>query len=654
MQRFVFIGLLLALAPACEDTSTAETITGTSQPDDGGTQEDAMVQPDAAQNEARLVINEVVASPAEGGVDWVEFFVIGDGTVVPSEYTFIDNDDTHPPVRLSGQELSGGDFLVIYRGDEDDQFDFGLGRSDTVRLFHGNNLVDLITWTDTDAAEGASFGRFPDGEGDWQATRPTPGTNNRTPDQSEEPSNLFPQDRVMVAELILSAQSWAAIRNDPLAEEYHDGDIVLDGTRVTNVAIRVKGNSSLNSVARSSSFRYSFKVDMNRNVSGQTLRGVKKLNFNNGFKDPSFMREHLGYGLVRRAGVPGSRTAFVDLTVAGEHLGLYTIVEQVDDEFLTRNFGNSDGDLYKPEPQAGFLRYEGPDIESYRLIGIENNEDTTDHSAFLNFISVLHGITEGRLEDILDVDGVLLNLALNSVMVNLDSYLGMGHNYYLYEQNGVFVDIHWDLNETYGNFTCRCDRDGLINLRIDEPTCGPLAERPLVEIPLADEDYRARYYAHLTELVDGPGSIETMVGIINTTAELIRPYVERDPTKFFTTEDFERSLRADISGGRGGGGWGLESFIRDRNDAIKRQLNGANPSGNNGLGSCQGFSGGMNQGSAPGEANGCPPCGDGVCDNFEANNPDVCPVTASSLQKAATGVEMESAMRWRTVSAPVQ
>ena len=93
---------------------------------------------------------------------------------------------------------------------------------------------------------------------------------------------------------------------------------------------------------------------------------------------------------------------------------------------------------------------------------------------------MLNGESEGELEDIIVVDTVLRYLALNVVMVNLDSYLGMGHNFYLYEQEGQFVDIPWDLNETYGNFTCGCDRNGLINFKIDEPTCGVLSQRPFI------------------------------------------------------------------------------------------------------------------------------------------------------------------------------
>ena len=399
----------------------------------------------------------------------------------------------------------------------------------------------------------------------------------------------------MTVELVLSETAWDAILANPLAEEYQTGSIIFDGTRVDDVAIRVKGNSTLNSVARSDSERYSFKVDINRNIPGQRLRGAKKLNFNNGFKDPTLLREHIGYDLIARAGLPSSRTAFVDLSVAGQHMGLYTMVEQVDDQFLESRFGEANGDLYKPEPPAGQLLYRGPNIEDYQNIRPENNEDTTDHSAFLRFISVLNGESEGELEDIIVVDTVLRYLALNVVMVNLDSYLGMGHNFYLYEQEGQFVDIPWDLNETYGNFTCGCDRNGLVNFKIDEPTCGVLSQRPFIAALLNQPVYLERYHQILGELIDGPASAETMAAKIQSTAQLIRPYVEQDPTKFFSLQDFERGLENDVRGG----GWGLTSFVRDRNDAIRRQLSGIDPSTNQGDGNCSRGPGGMMGGRRP-------------------------------------------------------
>ncbi len=626
MIRMIVLVAVGVLVSACDDSTSSEESPETPAVDVGSLNSDGGVAlSDDGVGAARLVINEVLYAPAGDDSDWIELTVVGEGSVELSDYTLIDDDPNHIAFTLPAGALGSGEYAVVTRQADEggDGFEFGLGKSDSLSLKRGDDLVDEVSWSEDEPVPGAGYGRLPDGVGAWGSTNPTPGGPNQGWEQEVPVDPIFDTSRVISVELVLSADAWNAIRNDPMAEEYQSGAIIFDGTRVDNVAIRVKGNSSLNSVARSASERFSFKVDVNRFVAGQELHGIKKLNFNNGFKDPTLMREHLGYELVRRSGMPGSRTAFVDLTVAGQHMGLYVLVEQVDDEFLKRSFGNDSGDLYKPEPPSGQLGYRGAMIDGYPSIGVENNEDTTDHSAFLRFIGVLNGQLDGRLDDVINVDAVLRNLALNTVMVNLDSYLGMGHNFYLYEQDGQFVDIPWDLNETYGNFTCQCDRDGLINLKIDEPTCGPIAERPFVSRLLANPDYVERYHAILRELVDGPAALEVMMMQVRITAEIIRPFVEADPTKFFSIEDFDRGLTDDV-GGRRGGAWGLERFIRDRNEAIRRQLDGADPSTNSGNGSC-GMRGGGMPGGMQGGGQDCPPCGDGVCDAFETANPEVCP-----------------------------
>ncbi|MEE2758240.1 MAG: CotH kinase family protein [Myxococcota bacterium] len=618
MKQSIILLVFLMLAVGCDESSPSRSLDSTRDDVDAQV---AMV--DGAVQVAQLVINEVVYTPAEGEVDWIEFMAIGDGEVNLSEYRFVDDKDDREAVQLPDLVLESGGFYVMTRGEGPLRFNFGLGQSDGVRLSRMDTVVDRIDWGRNDAQEGQGYGRLPDGVGEWTTTVPTPGAANVAAEvMGPTELSLFSQDQVISVELLLSDAAWQAIRSDPLAEEYQTGSIVIDGQQTDDVAIRVKGNSTLNSVARSPSDRYSFKVDINRNVSGQTIDGIKKLNFNNGFKDPTLMREHLGYDLIERAGMYASKTSFVDLSVAGQHMGVYTMVEQVDDDYLQRHFGEDGGDLYKPEMPAGRLTYLGDSIEDYRAIGVKNNEDSTDHEAFLRFIAVLNGEQDGQLDDVLNVDAVLRNLALNTVMVNLDSYLGMGHNFYLYEQDGRFLDLPWDLNETYGNFTCSCNRDGLINLKIDEPTCGPIADRPLVATLLNNPSYLERYHDIIEELIEGPASADAMSTIIDETAQLIRPFVEQDTTKFFSTADFERGLTDDVSSGRGGGAWGLKSFIRDRNNAIRRQLGGMDPSTNGGNGNCASRNGGM-MGQSDGAQ--CPPCGDGICDNFETRNPEVCP-----------------------------
>lgn len=440
------------------------------------------------------------------------------------------------------------------------------------------------------------------------ADKPLPGEGEGEGEGEDAEHELFTDTHVAELRIDLPADAWAAILADPSAEEWHTGSLTYDGTTLADVSVRVKGNSSLQSVIMTGSHRYSFKVDTNDIVDGQELAGETKLILNNGFKDPTLLRETLAYDLARAAGLVASRTGFVDLTVADEHLGLYTLVEDVGGDFLDEHFVDGDGILYKPEPPAGALRYAGDDATQYVGLEVERNEEL-GHADFIALVAALDAADPTGFDAVLDVDAALGYLAVSGLLANLDSYLGTAHNYYLYGAGGVFTVIPWDMNEAFGTFTCGCDRAGIIDLKIDEPTCAPSTERPLVTSLLAAPDLLARYHQIVEELLDGPFAEAAMQARIDALAALVRPVVEADTEKFFTTAEFEQGLDSDVVRG----GIGLMSFVRERQEAVRAQLAGERAAHANGEGSCRSGGPGPN------------PCGDGVCDAAEQANPALCP-----------------------------
>lgn len=220
-------------------------------------------------------------------------------------------------------------------------------------------------------------------------------------------------------------------------------------------------------------------------------------------------------------------------------------------------------------------------------MGLKTNENSPDHSTLFRLLDVLNNEPDEtfpeEIEKVLDVDQVLRFLAVSAAIVHLDNYIGMGHNYYLYEVDGKFTIIPWDLNMAFGTFNSGLDRDGLVNFYIDEPTAGAVANYPLVRL-LSYQPYLDTYHAYLEELINGPFSEEAMNSRIDKLAELIRPYVEADELKFYSTRAFEIALSEDIGdGGQRGMGMGmtplgLKTFITQRVASIRQQLDGELPS----------------------------------------------------------------------------
>ncbi len=465
----------------------------------------------------------------------------------------------------------------------------------------------------------------------------------------------FYPERVATVRLVAAEADLEYLFKNALEEQYIKADLWYDGELVPDIAVRTKGNSSLRTTANSGSHRFSLKVDLNFFNSARNLYGVKKLCLNNGFSDPTLMREVLSYDLYAQMGIPSPRTSFVDLWMNDTHLGLYTMVEAIDKTFVGNHFADNTGNLYKPEMPAAFLNWTEADYKRQQArpgtqdpdnqmdvadinlgggnlmeiletlepgkndgeqdnsplrpntpqgmappggmpgnqrgslieqAGLKTNENKPDHSLMFRFLDILNNEPDetfpAEIEKVLDVDETLRFLAVSALIVHLDNYIAMGHNYYLYDNNGKFVILPWDLNMAFGTFNYSLNRDQLINYYIDEPTGGHMAERPLVNRLLSYQPYLDTYHGYLKELLDGPFSVASMNSRIDELAALIRPSVQADDLKFFSTDQFEKGLELDARGGAPGAGpnsIGLKAFVAERGKSVREQLEGTRKSG---------------------------------------------------------------------------
>lgn len=405
-------------------------------------------------------------------------------------------------------------------------------------------------------------------------------------------TRFFDEDKVIDIHITLDDADYKDILQNPLAEEYKEAEIIVDGVKVTSVGLRTKGNSSLNSVARTESDRYSFKVDFSQYIRTQSLSGLTKLNLNNSFSDPSFMREYLSYSLLGEMGVATPAFGYVNLYINGELIGLYLAVEGLEEPFLERYYGSNYGTLYKPEGQGSDLIYVDDNISSYSGIEAQAGYNNNSNAALL---TMLKALKEGRdLEQYLDVEQILRYFAVNTVLVNMDSYQGsFKHNYYLYEEDGVFTILPWDYNMSFGGFGMGGNNQDQTALYIDQPVSGTtLEQRPLLGKLLEVEEYKVMYHKYIEEFIEGTFALEKMTVEIDRIANLIRPYVESDPTKFFTMEQFEQALykgsvevplesvsqQARPQGGMMGGNViGLGNFVQERISNVAQQLSGEIP-----------------------------------------------------------------------------
>lgn len=165
-------------------------------------------------------------------------------------------------------------------------------------------------------------------------------------------SALFGTDLVTV-DIQMAADDWQEMLDNALSETYYAADVTINGQTFENVGIRPKGNTSLSQVASSDSDRFSFKIEFDHYQDGQTCWGLDKLVLNNLMSDATYLKEYFVYDMFAFLDMPASDYAMAEITVNGEPWGIYLALEGVEESFLTRNFGTSPGELYKPENMGG-------------------------------------------------------------------------------------------------------------------------------------------------------------------------------------------------------------------------------------------------------------------------------------------------------------
>ena len=266
-------------------------------------------------------------------------------------------------------------------------------------------------------------------------------------------SQVFNHNKVTTVDIELSDDDWKDMLNNPLKEEVKEATVTVNGKKLEHVGVRTKGNLSLREVANDDdSDRYSLKLDFDYYNDEQSLYGLKKLNLNNNYSDATQMREYLSYQLMEKMGLPTPSYAYMYATVTGKDRRLFLGVEQVDEAFLAKNFETNTGALYKPDGTGSDLKWISDDLDDYTGLNVKTKIDEDSENATVDFLKAINN--KGKsLEDTANVDNLLRYFAVNTALVNLDSYQGnLKHNYYLYEENGKFNIIPWDYNMSFGGF----------------------------------------------------------------------------------------------------------------------------------------------------------------------------------------------------------
>ena len=285
-------------------------------------------------------------------------------------------------------------------------------------------------------------------------------------------------------------------------------DMKVDGdakAQFKDIGIRYKGNFSFTSSSASAPLFANWKLKIDLHGTKGTWDGVKTFSFQAGVLDYSKMKEALGFAIFRAAGVPAPRTAYAELifTVPGLYNevsgGLYTMVEDVNGRFLERTLPPGDGLLMKPEGLRGGILSKGDSWSAYETALRPDRAATpAEQKHIMEFSQLVTqtdvGLFRSRIGTYLDVDEFLRFVAVNAFIVNTDSYIGGGHNFYVYydPKDKKIRFIPWDLDLSMGG-----RNNGASNIDMMRPYSG---DQALIYWLMDDPAVMTRYRAILREL----------------------------------------------------------------------------------------------------------------------------------------------------------
>ncbi len=244
--------------------------------------------------------------------------------------------------------------------------------------------------------------------------------------------------------------------------------------------------------------------------------------------------------------------------------------EQMKDNFTNSgkmDFGGMGGGMSSMGSDDVKLQYIDDDPDSYSNIFDSAKTDVTEADQ-TRLIASLKTLSEGGdVTSVVNVEDVISYFVVHNFVCNGDSYTGsMIHNYYLYEENGELSMLPWDYNLAFGGFDSHNATD-TVNTPIDSPVSGGIGEdRPMVSWIFESEEYTALYHEYFSKFISEYFDSGVFTEIIDEAYNLIAPYVEKDPTKFCTYEEFEKGYET------------LREFCLLRAESVREQLNGTIPS----------------------------------------------------------------------------
>lgn len=377
---------------------------------------------------------------------------------------------------------------------------------------------------------------------------------------NSQAQDLYDRATVQTIEVFFSQSNWDALMDNlaSTTEDYLVADSVrINGISFDSVGVKYKGNSSYNA----NNNKNPLHINLDYVKGNQDYQGYTNIKLQNGYQDPSMIREVLSYAILEQY-MDCPKANFANVYINGTLRGLYSSAESINDNFNGAHYFSTEGAFFKCNPIGGAgpgatvnpdLKYINADTASYA-----NGYELQSNYGWYDLVHMIDTLNNNfaAIESNLDVDRALWMLAFNNVLVNLDSYSGaFRQNYYLYKDlNDRFVPTVWDLNMSFAGFPGGTGSGTYTATSLDPMSNSTSTIHPLIVKMLGNATYKKMYMAHIRTIVQEIFASGDYVTTANTLRTTIDASVQADPYKFYTYTQYQNSLTTAVTGGGGPGG----------------------------------------------------------------------------------------------------
>lgn len=353
----------------------------------------------------------------------------------------------------------------------------------------------------------------------------------------------FDTDSVMQIDIVINPDDLRDMMNNPEKKELHEASAVIDGKDFGKVGIRTRGNTSMKTAIEYNSCRFYMELRLDAYNKDNSYNGVKRLNLNFEVYGYRLLTNYIIYNMMKGMDIPSPECCFGFTTVNGVDWGVCAVVEEIDKSFLKKNFENPNGNLYRSfESEYEIVGEFIPESEEYwyffRYLKLKTNTEAADNSAFKTMAKSV--AERDGYEKYFDVSALLRYSAFNRVFGNFDDYSTSCKNFYLYEQDGVFTIIPWDVDRSlYVNINQ--ENFAVFELVTDEGVESIIEDFSLFNVLIAQNKYREEYKTYVLEaikLLD-----ESKINpVIDKAINLIDEYYQRDNTIPYPYEKWKNEI----------------------------------------------------------------------------------------------------------------